>query len=101
VFGFEVGVIGLVVSESNGALIIFEDRSGFFEFDVENFLKKRFDPHNFFGDVPRDLYSASVEDNERVGCFFDFQEMTFPLSRMRFPDTERLDSGHEAQSASA
>ena len=50
---------------------------------------------------PKDLYSASVDEREIVVCFFDFHEITFPLSRIRLPETDQHDSGHEAQSALA
>ena len=45
-------------------------------------------------------YSASVDDLETVGCFFDFQDMRESPRKTQKPVTERRESGHPAQSES-
>ena len=47
-----------------------------------------------------DLYSAFAEDNEMVYCFFDFQLIGLFPSRTKYPLTDLLESGQDAQSES-
>lgn len=47
-----------------------------------------------------DLYSASAEDKEIDGCFFDFQEMGLPPRLIKNLLTDLLESGQKAQSES-
>ena len=46
------------------------------------------------------LYSASAEDLEMVGCFFDFQEMSESPKKMQNLVTDFLESAQVAQYAS-
>ena len=46
------------------------------------------------------LYSASKDDLDTVGCFLDFQQIGDLPKRRMCPVTDRLLSGHEAQSKS-
>jgi hypothetical protein len=48
-----------------------------------------------------DLYSASVDEREIVGCFLERQEITLSLNQTTHPEIDLLDSGQLAQSASA
>ena len=50
--------------------------------------------------LPMDLYSASAEDNEMVSCFFDFQLIGLFPSKTKYPLTDLLESGQNAQSES-
>lgn len=47
-----------------------------------------------------DLYSASADDKEIVSCFFDFQLIGLFPSKIKYPLTDFLESGQEAQSES-
>jgi hypothetical protein len=53
VFGLEVGVVGLVVGESNCTFFVFMDGSWTRDLDIEDLLQDSFDPHNFFGDIAK------------------------------------------------
>lgn len=48
----------------------------------------------------RALYLISVEDNETVGCFLDFQEMGLPPKEMKKSVTECREDRQVAQSES-
>ena len=43
------------------------------------------------------LYFASEEDLEIVVCFLDFHEIGELPSKKRYPVTDLLESGHDAQ----
>jgi hypothetical protein len=45
-------------------------------------------------------YSTSTEDRDTTDCFLDFQEIKDEPRNMQKPETERLVSGHDAQSES-
>jgi hypothetical protein len=46
------------------------------------------------------LYSASVEEQETVGCFLEFQDRRLEPRETQYPDVDFRSLGYPAQSAS-
>jgi len=55
---------------------------------------------NSAGVIATDLYSASVEDLETVGCLRELQEIKLEPRKTQYAPVEQRSSGHPTQSAS-